>query len=128
MKKIICILILQLSILSAMDKIMIFGGSNHDVYLGCLNCSEYDSDSVLNEYSSYGSEYSSNSIFNEYSQYGGEYSSYSPCNEYATYPPVIVDENGNFFGYLTVNEFKSKAIKDNNILNWLKYKVCKKNY
>ncbi len=38
----------------------------------------------------------------------GEYSSYSPFNSYASYPPVIVDEEGNFYGYFTVNKYKSK--------------------
>ena len=88
--------------------LMIFGGDDHDVYLGKLNASEYDSESIWNEYGSYGSSYSSNSIWNEYSSYGSDYSSYSPFNEYATYPPVIVDAQGNFYGYFTVNKYKSK--------------------
>ena len=41
-------------------------------------------------------------------QYGIAYSSYSPFNSYASYPPVIVDEEGNFYGYFTVNKYKSK--------------------
>ena len=86
----------------------IFGGEDHDVYLGKLNASEYDSESIWNEYGKYGSEYNSNSIWNEYGKYGSEYSNYSPFNEYASHPPVIVDEDGNFYGYFTVNKFKSK--------------------
>ena len=107
-------------------KIMIFGGSGHKAYLGCLSCSEYDSNSVFNQYGKYGSEYSTNSIFNEYGQYGGEYASYSPCNEYSTTPPVVVDEDGNFYRYLTINKYMSNRISNENIINWLKYKVCKK--
>lgn len=86
---------------------MIFGGDSHDVYLGKINSSEYDSDSIWNEYGNYGNSYSSTSIWNEYGSYGSEYSQYSPFNEYAAYPPVIVDARGNFYGYFTVNEFKS---------------------
>lgn len=86
--------------------LMIFGGDSYDVYLGKLNASEYDSESIWNEYSSYGSSYSSTSIWNEFSSYGSNYSSYSPFNEYATYPPVIVDVEGNFYGYFTVNKYK----------------------
>lgn len=126
LKQYIFILLMLTCSLLAGGKIMIFGGSGHDVYLGCLNCSEYDSDSVFNEYGTYGNEYSTDSIFNEYGQYGGEYSSYSPCNEYSTTPPVVVDKDGNFYGYLTINEYMPKAISDENIVNWLKYKVCKK--
>ncbi len=127
LRRYILIKILIVSSLFAGGKIMIFGGSNHDVYLGCISCSEYSSDSVFNEYGSYGSEYSTTSIFNEYGQYGGEYSSYSPCNEYASNPPVVVDQDGNFYGYLTINEYKSKVINNEKIKSWLKYKVCKKN-
>lgn len=43
-----------------------------------------------------------------YRNYGSAYSSYSPFNSYASYPPVIVDEEGNFYGYFTVNKYKSK--------------------
>lgn len=86
----------------------IYGGEDHDVFLGKLNASKYDSKSIWNEYGTYGSEYNANSIWNEYGTYGSEYSSYSPFNSYASYPPVIVDEEGNFYGYFTVNKYKSK--------------------
>lgn len=105
------ILIVYLSMLytfASGQTLMIFGGDNHDVYLGKLNASEYDSESIWNEYGYYGSSYSSTSIWNEFSSYGSDYSSYSPFNEYATYPPVIVDAKGNFYGYFTVNKYKPK--------------------
>lgn len=86
----------------------IYGGEDYDVFLGKLNASKYDSKSIWNEYGTYGSEYNTNSIWNEYGTYGSEYSSYSPFNSYASYPPVIVDEEGNFYGYFTVNKYKSK--------------------
>lgn len=86
----------------------IYGEEDHDVFLGKLNASKYDSKSIWNEYGTYGSEYNTNSIWNEYGTYGSEYSSYSPFNSYASYPPVIVDEEGNFYGYFTVNKYKSK--------------------
>ncbi len=35
--------------LASNPKLMIFGGTNHGTYLGCLNCSEYATDSVLNK-------------------------------------------------------------------------------
>ena len=66
----------------------IYGGQDHDIYLGCLNCSDYNS----------------NSIWNDYGKYGNEYSQTSPFNSYASYPPVIVDIDGNFYGYFTINE------------------------
>lgn len=105
-------------------KIMIFGGHNHTTYLGCLNCSEYASDSVFNAYGSYGSPYGMNSIFNHYSQYGSPYSMYSACNSYASDPPVIVDEAGNYYGRLTINIYNSQATHDQDILTWLQRSVC----
>ena len=70
----------------------LYGGQNHDEYLGCLNCSIYDQ----------------SSIWNEYGTYGSKYNSYSPWNAYSATPPVVVDKQGNFYGYFTVNEYKSK--------------------
>jgi len=46
------------------------------------------------------------SIWNEYGNYGGEYSNLSPFNSYSNTPPVIVDKDGNFYGYLTTNVYK----------------------
>ena len=86
----------------------LYGGKNHDDYLGCLNCNSYDQNSIWNEYGKYGNIYNSNCIWNEYSTYGNEYNSYSPWNSYSNYPPVVVDMDGNFYGYFTVNEYKSK--------------------
>ncbi len=80
---------------------------------------------MFNEFSKYGNEFGRHSIFNKFSKYGGEFSSYSSCNEFASHPPVVVDEDGNFYGYLSVNKFNIKRIKDYDLLAWLKYKVCK---
>ena len=86
MTLLLCIVSLQAQTL------LIYGGSDHDVFLGKLNADCYDSESIWNEYGTYGSEYSS----------------YSPWNEYASTPPVVVDSRGNFYGYLTANEFISQ--------------------
>ena len=93
------------------QELLLYGGEDHDEFLGCLNCSEYDSDSICNEYGK-GSEYNSDSIFNEYGTYGSEYSSSSPWNEYTSSDsvPVLVDLSGNFYGYFTINRYRSKAI------------------
>ena len=110
MKKLLLIIILLLiSIPSSGQKTLhIYGGEGHDVYLGCLNCDRYNASSIWNEYGTFGSQYNAKSIWNEYGAYGSGYSSTSPFNSYANYPPVIVDKDGNFYGYFTVNEYKSK--------------------
>ena len=105
--KIIGIAIFTLFSLNSFSQTLhLYGGSNSDVYLGCLNCNNYDANSIWNEYGTYGSEYNSNSIWNEYGTYGSEYNSYSPWNEYSSTPPVVVDVDGNFYGYFTLNEYK----------------------
>jgi len=86
----------------------LYGGQNHDVYLGCLNCSDIDGNSIWNEIGTYGSNISSKSIWNDIGTYGSDISSCSPFNSLASYPPTIVDKDGNFYGYLTANELKSK--------------------
>lgn len=93
MKRIICLIAFFLFVTHyALAQVLyIYGGKDHDVYLGKLNASEYDSESIWNEYGTYGSEYSS----------------CSPFNAYATYPPVLVDSKGNFYGYFTINKYKS---------------------
>jgi len=86
-------------------KLMLFGGENHQTYLGCLTCGRYSTESIFNEYGPYGSKYSSTSIWNKYGLFGSPYSQYSPWNPYASDPPVIVDDQGNFYGRFTVNRF-----------------------
>ena len=90
----------------------IYGGSGHDVFLGCIGCNEYSSDSICNGYGTYGSEYSAKGMFNEYAGFGNEYSRKSPWNEYSTSNdvPVLVDKEGNFYGYFTINEYRLYAV------------------
>jgi len=84
-------------------KLMLFGGQGHKIYLGCLTCSKYDSESVENPYGEFGSKYSSTSIVNPYSEYGSRYSQFSACSPYASDPPVIVDGAGNAYGRLSAS-------------------------
>lgn len=99
----------------------IYGGDDHDVFLGCLNCDDYNSNSIWNEYGTYGNSYDSDCIWNEYGTYGDEYSQYSPWNDYATNPPVIVDNEGNFYGYFTTNENKDQRADFDLVLILYKY-------
>lgn len=77
-------------------------------FIGAIS-NQYDSNSIANEYGA-GSEYRSDSIMNEYGHYGGEYSSSSAFNDYTSTPPIIVDNNYKFIGYLTTNEYKTPNI------------------
>ena len=77
-------------------------------YLGRIS-NKYDSESVLNEYGTYGSKYSSESIWNEYGAYGGAYSSLSPFNQYTSSPPKLL-KNGRAIAHLTVNRYLQAAL------------------
>jgi hypothetical protein len=104
-------------------KLMLFGGSGHKVYLGCLNCSEYATDSVENAYGTHGSPYAADSIFNHFGPYGDPFSLTSACNSLASDPPVIVDGAGAYYGRLTLNEFHPEIGTGVKLLPWLK-KAC----
>lgn len=77
-------------------------------YLGVVS-NRYDSDSIFNEYGTYGSPYSVTSIWNEYGTYGGQYSLMSPFNPYTSTPPVLVIR-GNAIAHLTVNRSIQSAV------------------
>jgi hypothetical protein len=96
----------------AAAKLMIFGGEGHDEYLGCLDCSEYSSESICNEFGRFGNEFSTAGMFNEFAGFGNEFSAKSPWNEYSTSTsvPVLVDEKGRFYGYFTINTSRSNAV------------------
>tara|TARA_B100000780_G_scaffold143054_1_gene100117 strand:+ start:145 stop:546 length:402 start_codon:yes stop_codon:yes gene_type:complete len=70
-------------------------------YLGRLGPS-YASESIFNSSSSYGNTYSSNSIFNTSSNYGNSYSNSSVFNDGASNPPIIISEDGELLGKLSI--------------------------
>jgi len=77
-------------------------------FLGRLT-SKSSSDSILNEYGTYGSEYSSGSIWNKYGTYGSEYSSQSPFSPYTSNPLLLVT-GGRAIARLTVNRSLPAAL------------------
>lgn len=76
-------------------------------YLGKLVTGKHDTDGLWNEYSDYGGKFGKYSIWNKYSDYGDGYSRYSAFNKYASNPPLIVDDNGEIFGYLTEDKYQT---------------------
>ncbi len=104
--------------------VLLFGDSNYDVFLGCFSCSRFDSESVHNPFGQYGSRFSSTSIWNHFSQYGSPFSTHSACNEFASNPPILVDNQGAFYGELTLNLFRPNAVRDPDVVDWLRHVVC----
>ncbi len=94
--------------LKAQTKLKIYGGKNHDQYLGCMTCATDDLNSIWCIFGDYGSTHSDKSIWNEIGVYGSKKSNYSPFNEKAKYPPLILDESDKSYGYLTINKRNPK--------------------
>jgi len=97
---------------SAQAELSLFGGSGHDEYLGCFDCSKYSAESICNKHGSYGSKHSAESIWNRHGTFGSKHSADSPWNKYSTSNsvPVLVDKEGNFYGYLTINKYRDEAV------------------
>ncbi len=95
--------------------LLLFGGDDHKTFLGCLNCGEYDTSSVWNPNSHFGSAYNTDSIWNPYGRWGSPYNSDSPWNKYSSSAPVVVDKDGNFYGYFSANPYLSQRTK----ITWL---------
>jgi hypothetical protein len=107
---------------SGQQRLLVFGGRDHKVFLGCL-CGEFDSESIFNEFSDFGSKFSSTSIWNHFSDYGSKFSDYSACNAFASNPPIVVTADGRSIGRLTLNAMASGALTEPKIVGWLK-SVC----
>jgi hypothetical protein len=108
MKFAILIILLFASSFAFSQRIMIFGGEKHDMYLGCLNCAPSDDESIWNENGVYGTKLNNLSIWSEFSDYGNEFSYLSPWNEFATAPPIITDDKGGYYGYFTRNPYNKE--------------------
>lgn len=93
----------------AASRLLLFGGTSHKDFLGCLNCNEFDSSSVWNSMSQYGFG-NSMGKWNRFGDYGNAFSATSPCNAYATSAPVVVDDAGGFYGYFTINAYAPKSV------------------
>ena len=90
----------------------IFGYNyNEYIYIGSI-ANKFSSDSIANEFG-WGNKFKSDSIMNEFGRFGSNFSSYSAFNSFASTPPIIVNQNNEFVGYLTVNNFKLPSINTN---------------
>ena len=92
--------------------------ANDNEYLGKISKSQFDLDSINNQFGTYGSQFSAYSIFNNFGTYGSEFSSLSPFNKFTSTPPKIYKENI-FIAYLTVNTFMFPRVDTNLLVVWL---------
>jgi hypothetical protein len=98
---------ITVSTLNKLDPMKLY--SSDGTYLGELSTNKFDSDSIFNEFGSYGSEFSSTSIWNEFGTYGSQFSSKSAFNDLASDPPMIYSGD-QYIGRLTTNKYKSDAV------------------
>lgn len=103
------IILIMLAVNAFASDILIFGGMNHKDFLGCLTCNQYSNNSVFNKFSTYGWA-NIFGVWNPFGEYKNQFSSTSACNEYAADPPVLVDQQGSFYGRLSVNQFIGGSI------------------
>jgi|ERR1700733_9816230 hypothetical protein len=95
--------------------LLLFGGSDHKTFLGCLNCVETSSVSICNDVGDYGSDVAENSIWNDVGTFGSDVSPFSPWNDISTDAPIIVDRDGNSYGYMSTNTVH----RDRTRIGWL---------
>ncbi len=104
--------------LAAADELLLFGGANREVFLGCL-CDEQRSDSVFNMLGEHGSHQSATSIRNKFAAYGSNHDDTSACNTAATHPPVVLASDGRSVGLLTLNAGLKRSITVPSVTDWL---------
>lgn len=93
--------------------------ANDGQYLGKLCLNRYESESITNQYGTYGSKYATTSIWNQYSTYGSKYSSLSPFNQYTSTPPTVYLK-GRKVGLLTKNKYLGyNNIDPDNLIEWM---------
>lgn len=112
----------QASVMRGAHKLMVFGGPDHATYLGCLTCYEPARDSVFTGSGSSDGR-GGPSVVNAGSVFVSPYSQYSACDPFAADPPVVVDEQGTYYGRLTINHSRSDGPPTDALRAWLD-RVC----
>jgi Big-like domain-containing protein len=77
-------------------------------YLGRLT-NQFDGQSILNGFGSYGNQFSPTSIYNSFSKYGNQFSALSAYNTLASTPPQLF-VGTQFAAYVTKNTLKSPRV------------------
>ena len=105
--------------------LLLFGGTDHKTFLGCLNCTNTSQSSVCNKYGPYGSRYRENSIWNPYGAFGSKYRAESPWNAYSSEAPIIVDQGGASYGYFSANRYHHDRTRIPGLVKLLEFETEK---
>jgi len=70
--------------------LLLFGESDHQTFLGCLNCADTSNVSLCNSVGKYGSSVARDSIWNSVGRFGSDVSPVSPWNSVSSNAPIVV--------------------------------------
>ena len=96
---------------STVSGAVLIAQDDKNTFLGKLTNS-FDSQSIFNEFGTYGSEFNSASIWNQFGTFGSEFNSYSPFNSFTSTPPMII-KNRKIIGYLSANKSIQASVSPN---------------
>jgi hypothetical protein len=102
-------------------ELLLYGGADNSVYLGCLTCNQSHAESVCNSFGTYGNTFSASSIWNSFGTYGNSFSLYSPWNSFSLSGPIVLGTDGLNYGYFTTNSFKVGRTTIQGFLNVLNF-------
>jgi len=98
---------------------LIIAQNDDKTFLGRIT-NKLNTNSIFNDFGTYGNDISPKSIWNDIGKFGSDINPYSPFNDITSTPPIIV-KKGKTIGYLTMNNMISGGISPN-ILKALKDK------
>ena len=90
---------------------VIIAQDDQNTFLGKI-ASSFDSQSIFNEFGTYGNPFSSSSIWNQFSTFGNQFNTHSPFNQFSASPPMIIN-NKKIVGYLSANKSIRASISPN---------------
>lgn len=118
-----CLVLVVLGLASAparatLNPLLLFGGPEHQDFLGCLTCDASEPFSIWNPQSDYGSPDHPHSIWNRAGPYGSTDSPHSPWSRRPKSVPVVVDRAGNPCGNFAVDRSFPGRVSDGYLI-WL---------
>ena len=89
--------------------LLLYGGDDHQTFLGCVNCSKFEADSICNQFGRFGSEFQGDSIWNMFGTYGSKFNASSPWNQFSQGSVAIVGiGNGGLRSFAPANKLANK--------------------
>lgn len=104
-------------------KVVLLGGPNYSIILGCLSCDERREESPFNQEGHFGIG-SPNTLWDPCGTYASEFSNFSACNPNAEFPPILIDRDGKEIGKLSINTKISTNYHDSKLEKWLIDHIC----